>query len=88
MENWPQNTGDCADDCGTDASKRRLPGEMIIKDLDKGFKMVLYPAVISGILQVSWAINSDEREHVFKFRSGQAAFFLRIHGNGDIGPGR
>ncbi|MCX5874359.1 MAG: hypothetical protein NTY51_14160 [Deltaproteobacteria bacterium] len=34
-----------------------LPGEMLITDPDKGFKIVLYAAVVIRRLRISWTIN-------------------------------
>jgi hypothetical protein len=44
-----------------------LSGIMVIIDLNKVFKMVLYAAVIIRILRVSWAINSGRKRLALSF---------------------
>jgi len=43
-----------------------LPGEMLVIDPDKGFKIVLYAAVKIGRLRVPWIM--PRREPHFKFQ--------------------
>ena len=40
-----------------------LPGEMIVVDLHKGFKMVLHAAVVIGQMGIPGAINSGRKGH-------------------------
>jgi hypothetical protein len=40
-----------------------LPGEMLVIDLDKGPKIVLYTAVVIRILRISWTINGGRSGH-------------------------
>jgi hypothetical protein len=42
-----------------------LPGEMLVIDPDKGFKIVLYAAVKIGSLRVPWTINGGRGGHDF-----------------------
>jgi hypothetical protein len=40
-----------------------LPGEILVIDPDKGFKIILYTAVIIGQLGIPRAIGSDRKGH-------------------------
>ena len=40
-----------------------LPGEMLVIDPEKGFKIVLYTAVVIGQLWIPWAIDSGRKGH-------------------------
>ena len=40
-----------------------LPGEMIVVDLHKGFKIVLHAAVVIGQMGIPGAINSGRKGH-------------------------
>jgi hypothetical protein len=42
-----------------------LPGEMLVINPDKGFKIVLYTAVVIRRLRISWAINGGRKGHDF-----------------------
>ncbi|MFZ3114518.1 MAG: hypothetical protein WA133_02200 [Syntrophales bacterium] len=42
-----------------------LPGEIVIKDLEKGFKIIFNAAVVIRILRTSWAINGGRSGHEF-----------------------
>ena len=42
-----------------------LPGEMLVIDPDKGFKIVLYTAVVIRRLWISWTINGGRSGHDF-----------------------
>lgn len=42
-----------------------LPGEMLIIDLHKGFKIVLYAAVIIRILRAARPVFAGRQRHVF-----------------------
>jgi hypothetical protein len=42
-----------------------LPGEMLVIDPDKGFKIVLYTAVVIRRLRISWTINGGRSGHDF-----------------------
>ena len=42
-----------------------LPGETLIIDLDKGFKVVLHAAVVIRRLWISWTINGGRSGHDF-----------------------
>jgi hypothetical protein len=40
-----------------------LPGEIFVIDPDKGFKIILYAAVVIRILRISWTINGGRSGH-------------------------
>ena len=40
-----------------------LPGEMLVIDPDKGFKIVLYTVVVIRRLRISWTINGGRKGH-------------------------
>ena len=40
-----------------------LPGEILVIDPDKGFKIILYTAVVIRRLRISWMINGGRKGH-------------------------